>query len=94
MNYHCLFKNDGAPKIRVALVGVGDFGATLMDQSRNIDKIEISVICDKDETRMQDAIRNSGIKPPPMMMMKDITADGLPAFDVVVEATGLSLIHI
>ena len=87
MNYHGLFKNDGAPQIRVALVGVGDFGATLMDQSRNIDKIEISVICDKDETRMQDAIRNSGIKPPPMMVT-DITADGLPAFDVVVEATG------
>ena len=87
MNYHGLFKNDGAPQIRVALVGVGDFGATLMDQSRNIDKIEINVICDKDETRMQDAIRNSGIKPPPMMVT-DITADGLPAFDVVVEATG------
>ena len=87
MNYHGLFKNDGAPQIRVALVGVGDFGATLLDQSRNIDKIEISVICDKDEMRMQDAIRNSGIKPPPMMV-KDITADGLPAFDVVVEATG------
>ena len=48
MNYHGLFKNDGAPQIRVALVDVGDFGATLMDQSRNIDKIEISVICDKD----------------------------------------------
>ena len=60
MNYHGLFKNDGAPQIRVALVGVGDFGATLLDQSRNIDKIEISVICDKDEMRMQDAIRNSG----------------------------------
>ena len=87
MNYHGLFKNDGAPQIRVALVGVGDFGATLMDQSRNIDKIEINVICDKDEMRMQDAIRNSGIKPPPMMVT-DITADGLPAFDVVVEATG------
>ena len=80
MNYHGLFKNDGAPQIRVALVGVGDFGATLLDQSRNIDKIEISVICDKDETRMQDAIRNSGIKPPPMMVT-DITDDGLPAFD-------------
>ena len=87
MNYHGLFKNDGAPQIRVALVGVGDFGATLLDQSRNIDKIEINVICDKDETRMKDAIRNSGIKPPPMMVT-DITADGLPPFDVVVEATG------
>ena len=52
MNYHGLFKNDGAPQIRVALVGVGDFGATLLEQSRNIDKIEISVICDKDEMRM------------------------------------------
>ena len=87
MNYHGLFKNDGAPQIRVALVGVGDFGATLMDQSRNIDKIEINVICDKDETRMKDAISNCVIKPPPMMVT-DITADGLPAFDVVVEATG------
>ena len=87
MNYHGLFKNDAAQQIRVALVGVGDFGATLLDQSRNIDKIEINVICDKDEIRMQNAISNSGIKPPPMMVT-DITADGLPAFDVLVEATG------
>ena len=87
MNYHGLFKSDGAPQIRVALVGVGDFGATLLDQSQNIDRIDITVICDKDEKRMQDAIRNSGITSPPMMVT-DITADGLPVFDVLVEATG------
>ena len=58
MNYHGLFRNDAAPQIRVALVGVGDFGATLLDQSRNIDRIDITVICDKDEQRMRDAVRD------------------------------------
>jgi len=87
MNFHGLFKNDDAPQIRVALVGVGDFGATLLDQSRNIERIDITVICDKDEQRMRDAIRNSGITSPPVMVT-DITAEGLPAFDVLVEATG------
>ena len=87
MNYHGLFRNDAAPQIRVALVGVGDFGATLLDQSRNIDRIDITVICDKDEQRMRDAVRDSGMVSPPMMVT-DITADGLPGFDVLVEATG------
>ena len=87
MNYRCLFKNEGLSQIRVALVGVGDFGATLLDQARNIEKINITVICDKDEQRMRDAVRDSGMASQPMMVT-DITADGLPRFDVLVEATG------
>ena len=87
MNYHGLFRNEGLPQIRVALVGVGDFGATLLDQARNIEKIDITVICDKDEQRMRDAVRDSGMASLPMMVT-DITADGLPKFDVLVEATG------
>ena len=87
MNYHSLFANDAAPQIRVALVGVGDFGATLLDQSRNIDRIDITVICDKDEQRMRDAVRDSGMVSLPMMVT-DIMAEGLPEFDVLVEATG------
>ena len=87
MNYHGLFKNENLPQIRVALVGVGDFGATLLDQARNIEKIDITVICDKDEQRMRDAVRDSGMSSPPMMVT-DITADGVPEFDVLVEATG------
>ena len=39
MNYHRLFRSDDARRIRVALVGVGDFGATLLDQAQNIDRI-------------------------------------------------------
>ena len=87
MNYHGLFKNENLPQIRVALVGVGDFGATLLDQARNIEKIDITVICDKDEQRMRDAVRDSGMSSPPMIVT-DITADGVPEFDVLVEATG------
>ena len=49
MNYQGLFDGVAASQIRVALVGVGDFGATLLDQSRNIDRIDITVICDRDE---------------------------------------------
>jgi predicted homoserine dehydrogenase-like protein len=87
MNYHRLFRSDDARRIRVALIGVGDFGATLLDQAQNIDRIDITVICDKDEKRMKDAIRTCGLVSPPMTVT-DITADGLPDFDVLVEATG------
>ena len=87
MNYHGLFRNAAAPRIRVALVGVGDFGATLLDQARNIDRIDITVICDKDEQRMRDAVRDSGMASLPMMVT-DVTDEGIPDFDVLVEATG------
>ena len=86
MNYHRLFRSDDARRIRVALIGVGDFGATLLDQAQNIDRIDITVICDKDEKRMKDAIRTCGLVSPPMTVT-DITADGLPDFDVLMEAT-------
>ncbi|MEC8673815.1 MAG: hypothetical protein VXY13_08730, partial [Pseudomonadota bacterium] len=61
MNYQGLFDGVATSQIRVALVGVGDFGATLLDQSRNIDRIDITVICDRDERRMQDAVKRSGL---------------------------------
>ena len=87
MNYQGLFDGVAASQIRVALVGVGDFGATLLDQSQNIDRIDITVICDRDERRMQDAVKRSGLASPPVMVT-DITAEGVPDFDVLVEATG------
>ena len=87
MNYHGLFKNENLPQIRVALVGVGDFGATLLDQAQNIDRINITVTCDKDEQRMRDAVRDSGVASMPMMVT-DIMDEGIPEFDVLVEATG------
>ena len=87
MNYHGLFRNAAAPQIRVARVGVGDFGATLLDQARNIDRIDITVICDKDQQRMRDAVRDSGLVSLPLMVT-DITNVGIPDFDVLVEATG------
>lgn len=71
----------------MALAGVGDFGATLIDQARNIETINITVICDKDERRMQDAVRDGGMASPPIMVT-DIIADGLPGFDVLVEVIG------
>ena len=87
MNYQGLFATQLARPIRVGLVGVGDFGATLLDQIQKIPKIEITVICDKDQRRMDDAVRNSGLTVPPLMVT-DITAETVPEFDVLVEATG------
>ena len=87
MNYHALFKDKNGKKVRVALVGVGDFGATLIDQSRSIDRISITVICDKDEQRMQDVVRDNCLESPPVMVT-DIMTDNVPEFDVLVEATG------
>ena len=60
----------------MALVGVGDFGATLLDQARNIEKIDITVICDKDEQRMH-AVRDSVISPPMMVTISRLTASSL-----------------
>jgi predicted homoserine dehydrogenase-like protein len=87
MNYQGLFATQLARPIRVGLVGVGDFGATLLDQIQKIPKIEITVICDKYQRRMDDAVRNSGLTVPPLMV-NDITAETVPDFDVLVEATG------
>jgi len=87
MNYEALFSSAGDKVVRVGLVGVGDFGASLLAQSRTIPNLEICVVCDRDAGRME-AVVASGLGTGDIVMTGDITEDGLPDFDVLVEATG------
>ena len=60
MNYQSLF--DRSDKIaRAALIGVGEFGRSLVSQSRSIDNLEVSVLCDRNLVAARDACRRAGI---------------------------------
>ncbi len=48
MNYDALLASHAGKVVRVGLVGVGDFGATLLAQSRAMANMEITVACDRD----------------------------------------------
>jgi len=88
MNYDALFAAHAGKVVRVGLVGVGDFGATLLAQSRAMPNMEITVACDRDVARMEKAVAGAGLGPDDLFMTDDITKPGVPDFDVLVEATG------
>jgi len=88
MNYQALFSRTGDTVVRVGLVGVGDFGASLLAQSRKIPNLNICAICDRDTERMEAAVAASGTDAGELVLTRDITEDGIPEFDVLVEATG------
>jgi len=88
MNYEALFARAGDKTVRVGLASVGDFGASLLARSRMIPNLAFPVICDRDATRMQSAVAASGMDADDFVLTDDITVDGLPEFDVLVEATG------
>jgi len=88
MNYEALFSRAGDKTVRVGLVGVGDFGASLLARSRAIPNLGITVICDRDAGRMAAAVAASGIDHDEIVTTEDITDSGVPEFDVLVEATG------
>lgn len=88
MNFEALFAAHAGKVVRVGLVGVGDFGATLLAQSRAMANMEITVACDKDVPRMEEAVAGAGLGPDDLHMTDDITRPDVPDFDVLVEATG------
>ena len=88
MNYQALFAGAGDKDGKVGLVGVGDFGTSLLARSPKIPNLEITVICDQDRARMEAAASAAGIDTAKVVMTDDIMGGSTPDFDVLVEATG------
>ncbi len=88
MNYEALFAEAGDRSVRVGLVGVGDFGASLLAQSAYIANLEIVLLCDRDRTRLERAVEAAGPTGGDIMCVADIAEAGEVALDVLVEATG------
>jgi len=63
MNYEMLFAGHQDKRVRAALIGVGEFGASLIGQARSIPMLEIPVLCDRDEHRAVAALLDSGVTP-------------------------------
>ncbi len=88
MNYHALFAAAGHRIVRAGLIGVGDFGASLLAQARHIPNLEFVLLCDRDRDRVDRAIRRIGLNGDEIAITSDYRDTGGPDFDVLVEATG------
>ena len=64
MNYSDLIAKFGTsePHTRAALIGVGQFGRTLLMQSRRLPSMSLSVLCDLDLERLVETCRSVGLK--------------------------------
>ena len=60
MDYHTLLSQTDRV-VRAALVGAGEFGRTLVAQSRGIGNLDICVLCDRDLQSARDACARAGI---------------------------------
>jgi len=61
MNYEMLFAGHREARVCTALIGVGEFGASLIAQARSIDMLDLRVLCDQDRDRARAALRAAGI---------------------------------
>jgi predicted homoserine dehydrogenase-like protein len=60
MNYHALLSQSGRV-VRAALIGAGEFGRSLVSQSRSIDNLDLRVVCDRNLETARDACRRAGV---------------------------------
>jgi predicted homoserine dehydrogenase-like protein len=60
MNYHALLSRTDRV-VRAALIGAGEFGRTLVAQSRGIDNLDVCVLCDRDLGSAREACSRAGI---------------------------------
>ena len=88
MNYEALFARAGDRVVRAGLVGVGDFGASLLAQSADIANLEIVLLCDRESARTEMAIAAAGLAGENIRCVGDLADAGDVALDVLVEATG------
>lgn len=61
MNYQELLGRGEAGIVRAALIGVGQFGQTLLAQSRAMDSLQLPVLCDQAIARVVDACSAAGL---------------------------------
>lgn len=59
MNYEALLAARERP-VRAGLIGAGEFGRSLIVQSRAVAGLELSVVCDHDVARARDALGQAG----------------------------------
>ena len=88
MNYQDLFARFGGTDTpaRASLIGVGQFGRTLLMQSRRMPGLQLSVLCDLDMERMKDTCRSVGLRDDEF-----IAADTVAAADAAIAAGKLAL---
>ena len=88
MNFDALFAKTGNKVVRCGLVGIGDFGASLLAQAEHVPNLKIALICDRDPARMAESVAATGADTTEIVMVQDMDdADGVQ-LDVLVEATG------
>lgn len=88
MNFDALFAKTGNKVVRCGLVGIGDFGASLLAQAKHVPNLKIALICDRDPARMAESVAATGADTTEIVMVQDMDdADGVQ-LDVLVEATG------
>jgi predicted homoserine dehydrogenase-like protein len=63
MNYQALFAAAGGRRARAGLVGVGQFGVSLVSQSRAVHQLEVVALCDREVSRAVEACRRAGFDP-------------------------------
>lgn len=61
MNYERLFADFHGKVVRAGLIGVGQFGATLIAQAQNIPMLSVPAVCDRATDRAEAACRAAGI---------------------------------
>ena len=86
MNYQELLRGGGAAPTRAALIGVGQFGRTLVAQSRRIPALAVPVLCDRDTARARAALEAAGLAP------EDIVVTDSPKSANIALARGQSVI--
>jgi predicted homoserine dehydrogenase-like protein len=88
MNYETLLAAAGDRIVRVGLVGVGDFGASLLVQAQKIPNLDVVMLCDTDSSRIDAAISAAGVDPATITSVSSFNDAEDVAIDVLVEATG------
>ena len=61
MNYEALFADAARQEVKAALIGVGEFGRTLIAQSQLIPAFSIPVLCDQSPSRALENLTQLGI---------------------------------
>ena len=88
MNYEALLATGRDQVVRVGLVGVGDFGASLLVQAESIPNLEITLLCDTNLDQIEAAIQAAGADPDAIVCVKSLKDAEDVELDVLVEATG------
>ena len=88
MNFDALFADTNSRVIRCGLVGIGDFGTSLLAQVKNISNIEIKLICDQNRDRLAAVIKEADIDAQEIAVVQDMDDAADVNLDILVEATG------